>query len=425
MKVFTKHRSALTKKSSSPCLSKCSPAFKSSLKTKTNLAGPKKVVPYNSFTTNQKRFFAKSAGKEEKQIKLELSKPFKLHNLEEGPSINVTTTGSELKDFYKKMSLIRRVEVSADNLYKQRKIKGFLHLCNGQEAIVVGTEASITWKDHIITAYRDHGHYIGRGGTAKEVLAELMGKEAGCAKGKGGSMHMYLPKNNFYGGNGIVGAQVPIGAGIAFAQKYLGTGQVTLASYGDGASNQGQIFEAMNMAALWKLPIIFVCENNKYGMGTSINRSSASTRYYARGDYVPGVKIDAMNVLAVKEGVKWAADYCRAGNGPLVLEMETYRYMGHSMSDPGLSYRTRDEVNQIRAERDPIDYCKHLILQNEVGTEEELKEFDKAIRKEVDEAVTFAQQTPDPPLKNTFDDVLSSKPYYVRTKDFRDSLIVE
>lgn len=289
----------------------------------------------------------------------------------------------------------------------------------------MGTEAAITWKDHIITAYRDHGHYIGRGGTAREVLSELMGKEAGCASGKGGSMHMYHAKNNFYGGNGIVGAQVPIGAGIALAQKYNETGQVTLTSYGDGASNQGQIFEAMNMAALWKLPVIFVCENNKYGMGTSINRSSASTRYYTRGDYIPGLKTDAMNVLAVREAVKFAADYCRAGNGPLVLEMETYRYMGHSMSDPGLSYRTRDEVSQIRAERDPIDYCKHLLLSNELATEEELKSIEKAIRKEVDEASIFAQETNDPPISDTFDDIYSSKPYFVRTKDFRDSVIVE
>jgi pyruvate dehydrogenase E1 component alpha subunit len=229
------------------------------------------------------------------------------------------------------------MEMAADRLYKEKKIRGFCHLSTGQEAVAVGIEHAIERADHLITAYRCHGFAMMRGGTVKSIIGELLGRREGIAYGKGGSMHMFSP--GFYGGNGIVGAQVPVGAGIAFAQQYEGKKQVTLALYGDGASNQGQVFEAYNMASLWKLPVIFGCENNKYGMGTAANRSSAITEYYKRGQYIPGLKINGMDVLAVKAAVKYGKEYCAAGKGPLVYEYVTYRYGGHSMSDPGTTYR--------------------------------------------------------------------------------------
>jgi pyruvate dehydrogenase E1 component alpha subunit len=324
------------------------------------------------------------------------------------------------------MTVMRRTEVVADNLYKQKLIRGFLHLYNGQEAIVAGYESVITWEDHIITAYRDHAHFLGRGGTPFQVFAELLGKQAGCSAGKGGSMHMYKADTHFHGGNGIVGAQVPVGAGVAFACKYNNNGKVCLSFYGDGAANQGQIFEAYNMAQLWKLPAIFICENNKYGMGTSVERASANTAYYTRGDVVPGLKIDAMNVLAVKEGMKFATEFARK-TGPIVVEMETYRYMGHSMSDPGLTYRTRDEVNAIRAERDPIDRVKLYLLENNLSTEEELKEIEKEVRKEVDEAAKAAQEAPFPEPRELFTDIYTknSRPYYVRHVELQNSVVID
>jgi len=319
------------------------------------------------------------------------------------------------------------MEIGADNLYKQRQIRGFLHLYNGQEAVVSGYESVLTKKDHVITAYRDHATFLGRGGTVFEVFSELMGKSTGCSGGKGGSMHMYKKETNYHGGNGIVGAQVPIGAGIALAQKYLNTGDIVLTLYGDGASNQGQVFEAFNMAALWKLPCLFACENNKYGMGTSAERSSASTKYYTRGDYIPGLKIDAMNVLAVKAGVQWAADWARSGKGPLVLEFDTYRYMGHSMSDPGLTYRTKDEVTGIRAERDPIENLRMYLLENSLATEEDISNIEKDAKNEVDEAVKAAREAPFPPISALYNDVytVDSKPYYARATELPNSVIVE
>jgi len=269
--------------------------------------------------------------------------------------------------------------------------------------------------------------FLGRGGTVFQVFAELMGKYAGCSHGKGGSMHMYNAEANFHGGNGIVGAQVPVGAGIAFAQKYLGTGAITLALYGDGASNQGQCFEAYNMAALWKLPIIFGCENNKYGMGTSAERSSASTKYYTRGDYIPGLKIESMNVLAVKSGIQYAVDWIRSGKGPMLVEFETYRYMGHSMSDPGLTYRTKEEVAAIRAEKDPIEKVRYYILENNLATEQDLANIDAEIKKEVDDAVKTAKDAPFPDPSQLYKDVhtVNSRPYYVRAVEAPNSVIVE
>jgi len=274
-----------------------------------------------------------------------------------------------------------------------------------QEAIAAGVEAAITKKDMIVTAYRDHGLMVARGSDPKGVIAELMMMGNGCSKGKGGSMHMFDVPNNFWGGHGIVGAQTPLGAGLAFTQKYNNTGHVAFTFYGDGAANQGQLFEVYNMAQLWKLPCIFVCENNQYAMGTSVARASAHSQYFTRGHFIPGIKVDAMNVLAVKQATKYVVDYVRAGNGPFVMEMNTYRYVGHSMSDPGTTYRTRDEVNAIRAERDPIDKVKKWLLEFEWATEEQLKEIDVAARKEMDEAVEWAKAGGDPKMSELFTDV--------------------
>mmetsp|Transcript_24963 Transcript_24963/g.34959 ORF Transcript_24963/g.34959 Transcript_24963/m.34959 type:complete len:401 (-) Transcript_24963:41-1243(-) len=351
------------------------------------------------------------------------SNPYKGHRLEP-PKPQTTTSRDELIKFFTQMSEMRRVEVACQQLYQSKLIRGFLHLYNGQEAIVAGYESICTKEDHVITAYRDHAHYLGRGGTAYETFCELLGKAPGCSGGKGGSMHFYKKDANFHGGNGIVGAQVPVGTGAAFACKYFDNKKVCLAFYGDGAANQGQLFEAYNMAMLWKLPIIYVCENNKYGMGTSVERSSYVTDYYTRGDYVPGLKIDAMNVLAVKEGVKFARDWA-VNKGPIVLEMETYRYMGHSMSDPGLSYRTRAEVDQVKAEKDPIEKVRFMLLDNKLATEEELTAIEKQIKKDVDEAVKAAQEAPFPVDSQLYNDVQTDKPYYSRAVEWQDSVIVQ
>jgi pyruvate dehydrogenase E1 component alpha subunit len=352
--------------------------------------------------------------------------PFETHKVE-APKAEVTTSKDELIKFFTDMTVCRKMETAASKLYQQRQIRGFLHLYNGQEAIVSGYEAALTPKDHIITAYRDHGTLLGRGGSVFECFSELMGKETGCSGGKGGSMHMYRKEGNFHGGNGIVGAQVPVGAGIAFAQKYNNTGAVVMAMYGDGAANQGQIFEAYNMASLWKLPVLFGCENNKYGMGTSAERAAASTKYYTRGDFVPGIKIESMNVLSVKAGMLWAAEYARSGKGPLVVEFETYRYMGHSMSDPGISYRSKEEVAAIRAERDPIEKVRAYLLENELATESELEAIDKRIKQEVDEAAKKATEANVPKPSQLYNDVYtdSSKPYWVRGVDLASSTLVD
>ncbi|XP_038658435.1 pyruvate dehydrogenase E1 component subunit alpha, mitochondrial-like isoform X1 [Scyliorhinus canicula] len=320
-----------------------------------------------------------------------------LHRLEEGPATSTILTREDGLKYYHTMQLIRRMELKADQLYKQKIIRGFCHLCDGQEACCVGIEVAINPTDHLITAYRSHGYSYTRGVSVKQIMAELTGRRGGCAKGRGGSMHMYA--NNFYGGNGIVGAQVPLGAGIALACKYFGKDEICVSLYGDGAANQGQIFETYNMAMLWKLPCIFICENNRYGMGTSVERAAASTDYYKRGDYIPGLRVDGMDVLCVREATKFAADHCRSGKGPILMELQTYRYHGHSMSDPGVSYRTREEIQEVRSKSDPITMLKERMLNNNLSNVEELKEIDASVRQEVEEGAQFATTDPEPPLE--------------------------
>lgn len=271
--------------------------------------------------------------------------------------------------------------------------------------------------DKLITAYRCHPFTVQRGGTIKSVIAELFGRQDGISKGKGGSMHMFTP--TFFGGNGIVGAQVPVGAGIAFAQQYMGRKDAVFAMYGDGASNQGQVFEAYNMAALWKLPCVFVCENNKYGMGTPAERSSMNTEYYKRGDVIPGLQVNAMDVLAVHQATKYASEYTLSGKGPLVLEMVTYRYQGHSLSDPGTTYRTREEVQKMRSGSDPIQGLKNKIIEWGVMEEKELKSIDKKAKEEVDQAVEEAKKSPEPKPEELWTDIYypGSEPDFMRGRE--------
>ncbi|XP_049861383.1 probable pyruvate dehydrogenase E1 component subunit alpha, mitochondrial isoform X2 [Schistocerca gregaria] len=304
------------------------------------------------------------------------------------------------------MQTIRRLETAAGNLYKEKIIRGFCHLYSGQEAVAVGMRCVMRPQDSIISAYRVHGWTYLMGVTPLGVLAELTGRRSGCARGKGGSMHMYA--HNFYGGNGIVGAQVPLGVGVALAAQYQGTGGVCFALYGDGAANQGQIFEVYNIAKLWALPCIFVCENNGYGMGTSAARASANTDYYTRGDVVPGIKVDGMDVLAVREASRFAVEYCSSGKGPLLLEAVTYRYSGHSMSDPGTSYRTREEIQEVRSTRDPISSFKEKILNSELVKPDELKEIETRVKKAVDEATLKAKADHEIGLDELASDVYAS-----------------
>ncbi|GAB1600261.1 pyruvate dehydrogenase E1 component subunit alpha, mitochondrial-like [Argonauta hians] len=333
--------------------------------------------------------------------------PFKLHKLDAGPPTTATLSREDALTYYKQMQVIRRMETAAGNLYKSKIIRGFCHLYSGQEACCVGMESAIEKDDPVITAYRAHGWTYMRGVSLVGVLAELTGRQSGCAQGKGGSMHMY--NYNFFGGNGIVGAQVPLGAGIAFALKYQKKSNIAVALYGDGAANQGQLFEAYNLAKLWNIPIIFVCENNGYGMGTSVDRAAASTDYYTRGDYVPGIWVDGMDVLAVREATKFARRYALK-QGPILLECVTYRYHGHSMSDPGTSYRTRAEIQEVREKRDPISALKERMLSNNLAALDELKKIDLEVRKEVDVAVTAAKSDPELPTEELYTHVYKNPP---------------
>ena len=310
-----------------------------------------------------------------------------------------------LKNLHKKMLLIRRFEEKAGQLYGMGHIGGFCHLYIGQEAVVVGIQSVLNKNDTLVTSYRDHGHMLACDMDPKGVMAELTGRVDGYSKGKGGSMHMFSREKGFFGGHGIVAAQVPIGAGLAFAHKYNGNKNVSITYFGDGAANQGQVYESYNIASLWKLPVIFVIENNKYGMGTSVNRSSAGDNLSDRGKAY-GIKseiVDGMDIIAVRDSAIRAIEYCRSGKGPYILEMKTYRYRGHSMSDPA-KYRTRDEVEKIRKTSDPIENIK--ILLNKMGVEDKaLKDIDVKIKSKIADAAKFAQDSPEPSEAELYTDI--------------------
>ncbi len=312
----------------------------------------------------------------------------------------------ELLKYYREMLLIRRFEEKAGQLYGMGLIGGFCHLYIGQEAVVVGLEACTKEGDKRLTSYRDHGHMLACGMSANGVMAELTGREGGYSKGKGGSMHMFSKEKHFYGGHGIVGAQVPLGAGLAMSDWYKGNDNVTFTYFGDGAANQGQVYETYNMAELWKLPVIFVIENNGYAMGTSMKRSTKSTTFFGRGAAygIAGEQVDGMDVLAVKAAGEKAVAHCRAGHGPYILEMMTYRYRGHSMSDPA-KYRTREEVEKIKQEKDCIEHVRDLLTQGGLASEEELKAIDKDIKEIVNASAEFAKESPEPALSELWTDI--------------------
>ncbi|MHB0950379.1 MAG: pyruvate dehydrogenase (acetyl-transferring) E1 component subunit alpha [Allorhizobium sp.] len=313
---------------------------------------------------------------------------------------------TELKA-YREMLLIRRFEEKAGQLYGMGFIGGFCHLYIGQEAVVVGVQMALIEGDQVITGYRDHGHMLAAGMSARGVMAELTGRRGGLSKGKGGSMHMFSKEKNFYGGHGIVGAQVPLGTGLAFANRYRDNGLISVAYFGDGAANQGQVYESFNMAELWKLPVIYVIENNRYAMGTSVSRASAQTNFAQRGVSfnIPGLQVDGMDVRAVKAAAEQAAEYCRSGKGPVILEMMTYRYRGHSMSDPA-KYRSKDEVQKMRSEHDPIEQVRARLLEKGWASEEELKAIDKDVRDIVADSADFAQADPEPDASELYTDIL-------------------
>ena len=317
-----------------------------------------------------------------------------------------TDENHDLLKFYRDMLLIRRFEEKAGQLYGMGLIGGFCHLYIGQEAVVVGLEAAARDGDKRITSYRDHGHMLACGMDPNGVMAELTGRSGGYSKGKGGSMHMFSKEKNFYGGHGIVGAQVPLGAGLAFADRYRENNCVTFTYFGDGAANQGQVYETFNMAALWKLPVIFVIENNQYAMGTAQERSTSSPEIYTRGEAfgIKGEAVDGMDVLAVQTAGDKAADYCRAGKGPYILEIKTYRYRGHSMSDPA-KYRTREEVQKMRAQRDPIEAIRTLLISEKHATDEEIKTIDKEIKEIINACAEYAKDSPEVSAEELWTDI--------------------
>ena len=306
----------------------------------------------------------------------------------------------------RQMLLIRRFEEKAGQMYGMGLIGGFCHLYIGQEAVVVGMKLAMRDGDQMITGYRDHGHMLACGMDPKGVMAELTGRRGGYSKGKGGSMHMFSLEKKFYGGHGIVGAQVPLGTGLAFANKYRGTNDVCLTYFGDGAANQGQVYESFNMAELWKLPIVYVIENNRYAMGTSVERSSAQPDFSKRGSSfnIPGSQVDGMDVRAVKAAADQAVAWCRAGKGPIILEMMTYRYRGHSMSDPA-KYRTKEEVDKVRTEHDSIEQVRKRLLDKKWASEDDLKKIDAAVRALVNDAAEFATHDAEPDPAELYTDV--------------------
>ncbi len=330
--------------------------------------------------------------------------------------VNTTTTASKydrqtLLSWYRQMLAVRRMEEKASQLYTQQKIRGFLHLYIGQEATGVGIEAAIRKEDYLITGYREHGNAYLRGIPMRQIMAELMGKITGCSKGKGGSMHMFSREHRFLGGHGIVGGQIGIGTGVAFAIKYRGEDLISVTMFGDGAARQGMLHEAFNMAMLWKLPVLYICENNQYAMGTSVSRSSNVTDIYrlACAYEMPSRQVDGMNVFSVYEAIREAAEYCRSGNGPMFLEVLTYRYRGHSMSDPA-KYRTREEVEKYK-ERDPILQLQSYLYEHNLVTNEELDAIEASVAEEVADAVAFAEESPFPPAEALYEDVYVQSDY--------------
>ena len=311
---------------------------------------------------------------------------------------------------YREMLLIRRFEEKAGQLYGMGFIGGFCHLYIGQEAVVVGMQMSMKEGDQVITAYRDHGHMLATGMEARGVMAELTGRRSGYSKGKGGSMHMFSKEKNFYGGHGIVGAQVSLGTGLAFANRYRQNDSVSITYFGDGAANQGQVYESFNMASLWKLPVVYVIENNQYAMGTSVKRASAETNFAHRGISfkIPGIQVDGMDVRAVKAAGDMAVAHCRSGEGPIILEMMTYRYRGHSMSDPA-KYRSRDEVQKMRSESDPIEQVKERLIAEHGMSEDDLKAVDKDVREIVADSAEFAQNDPEPDVSELWTDIYADE----------------
>ncbi|MEP9353592.1 pyruvate dehydrogenase (acetyl-transferring) E1 component subunit alpha [Xanthobacter sp. KR7-65] len=308
---------------------------------------------------------------------------------------------------YREMLLIRRFEEKAGQMYGMGLIGGFCHLYIGQEAVVVGMQMAMKPGDQVITGYRDHGHMLSTGMEARGVMAELTGRRGGLSKGKGGSMHMFSIEKQFFGGHGIVGAQVSLGTGLAFADRYRENGNVSVTYFGDGAANQGQVYESFNMAELWKLPVVYVIENNKYAMGTSVSRASAQQDFSKRGTSfnIPGEQVDGMDVQAVKAAGERALAFAREGNGPYILEMQTYRYRGHSMSDPA-KYRSKEEVQKMRTEHDPIEQVRTRLLEGHKVSEDELKKIDAEVREIVNEAAEFASHDPEPDVAELYTDVL-------------------
>ncbi|KIY67286.1 pyruvate dehydrogenase e1 component alpha subunit [Cylindrobasidium torrendii FP15055 ss-10] len=354
------------------------------------------------------------------------SKPFKVKLHEDSfrafncelPELDVEVTKDQLIGMYRDMTLMRRMEQACGQLYQAKLIRGFCHLAIGQEAVSVGLHNGLHPEDYIITSYRCHPFAVLRGGSIKGVVAELLGRHGGMSKGKGGSMHIFTP--TFFGGNGIVGAQVPLGAGLALAQQYKGQDRCAVAMYGDGAANQGQVFEAFNMAKLWNLPAVFLCENNKYGMGTSAERSSMNTEYFTRGDKIPGIQVNGMDIIATRQAIEFARKWTvEDKRGPILLEYVTYRYGGHSMSDPGTTYRTREEVQRMRSTQDPIHGLQKYIEEWGLATEQELKQFDKDAKKTVDAAVEEAKASPEPPVGLLWTDIYQpgSEPKFMRGRE--------
>lgn len=313
--------------------------------------------------------------------------------------------------WYEQMLLMRRFEERAGQLYGMQKIKGFCHLYIGQEAVVAGAMSVIKPTDNMITAYRDHAHALGKGTSARAVMAELFAKATGCSKGKGGSMHLFDAANRFFGGHGIVGGQIPLGAGIAFAEQYKGTDSVTLCYMGDGAVRQGAFHEALNMAMTWKLPVVFIIENNNYAMGTSVERTSNVTDLYKLGTAfnMPSEPVDGMTVETVHEAMEKAVNHCRNGNGPYLLEMNTYRYKGHSMSDPA-KYRSKEELEKYKAQ-DPIEEVLKVIQKNKLASQDEIDAIDKKVHDIVEDSVTFAEESPFPDADELYKDVYEQSDY--------------